>query len=765
MWIFGYILELLSPSLTGKIFWDSVQWAAGLVMTIMFPVFAVQYAEVKSGNFKALFRLSLVTPFLFFIALLTDQYHHLYYPNPQIEQIFLFAELTYDFTWIVYAYSIYGYIATMIGIGILGQRLLRPHRLYRWQILTVIFGFLFPVVFTVLTIAGVKFVPFRDVSPFTFAIGNLIVSWGLFRYKLFDVVPIARDVVLENIEDLVVVLDKQDRIVDINQKALRFLKMSSGEVIGQPAEKVYQNVPNIIERFQKPENVHVQLSLDLDNKRHHFDVTSSLLYDKQQNLIGRIFVANDITTYIEMQDELKTLNEELEGRVQRRTQELSRSTERYRAVVENQSEFIARWKPDRTRTFVNEAYCRYYGISYEEALKTDFMDLIHEDDRPAVLAKIARIEKGETDTETNIHRAIKPDGSIGWNEWTDTAIRNKNGEIVEFQSVGRDITERKNAEDALALSEEKFQKAFNTTPALMTIEDDQGVFLDVNRAFLDTFGYKRTDVIGRKASGLDFVYDADDLITLRKISQEHGRLKDFESRIRRKSGEISFVSLSSDIFYIEGIKYTVTSGLDITERKETERVLAEAYDTTLEGWARALELRDKETEGHTRRVTDLTIKLAKACGVPAEQLDDIRRGAILHDIGKLAISDRVLLSPGKLTSDQWRVMSQHPWIGYKLLEPISYLENALDIVLYHHERWDGSGYPKGLQGEEIPLPARIFAIVDVWDAIQSERPYKRAWSRDEALELIKESAGKHFDPKLTKIFLELVQIGEVEDLK
>ena len=212
---------------------------------------------------------------------------------------------------------------------------------------------------------------------------------------------------------------------------------------------------------------------------------------------------------------------------------------------------------------------------------------------------------------------------------------------------------------------------------------------------------------------------------------------------------------------MDGINYTVTAGLDITERKNAEQKLIDTYDITLKGWAKALELRDKETEGHTRRVTELTIKLAQACGVPADEIDDLRRGAILHDIGKLAISDQVLLKPGELNGEEWVSMSQHPKLGYQLLAPIDFLKGSLDIVLYHHERWDGSGYPEGLHGEDIPLSARIFAIVDVWDAIQSERPYKKAWTRQDAITFMSKNAGSHFDPKLIELFLQLVEKGEI----
>jgi putative two-component system response regulator len=183
--------------------------------------------------------------------------------------------------------------------------------------------------------------------------------------------------------------------------------------------------------------------------------------------------------------------------------------------------------------------------------------------------------------------------------------------------------------------------------------------------------------------------------------------------------------------------------------------IAYAYDSTLEGWARALDLRDKETEGHSRRVTELTVRLARSLGMDDDQIIHVRRGALLHDIGKLGIPDRILLKPGKLTEEEWETMKLHPVYAYEWLAPIAYLRPALDIPRYHHERWDGTGYPCGLVGEEIPLAARIFAVVDVWDAMTNDRPYRLALPADEVREHIASQSGRHFDPRVVEAFLAL----------
>ena len=187
--------------------------------------------------------------------------------------------------------------------------------------------------------------------------------------------------------------------------------------------------------------------------------------------------------------------------------------------------------------------------------------------------------------------------------------------------------------------------------------------------------------------------------------------------------------------------------------QQANQELREAYEATLRGWALALELRDKETEGHTQRVTVLTEILARKLGIDEDEMEHIKRGALLHDIGKMAIPDGILLKPGKLTLTERKFMELHPLFAKDMLDPIDFLHPAMDIPYCHHEKWDGSGYPRNLRGREIPFAARIFAVVDVWDALTSERPYRAPMDPDEVRRIIREESGKHFDPQVVDAFL------------
>ena len=200
----------------------------------------------------------------------------------------------------------------------------------------------------------------------------------------------------------------------------------------------------------------------------------------------------------------------------------------------------------------------------------------------------------------------------------------------------------------------------------------------------------------------------------------------------------------------------IDNSLLFTGLQRSNGALILAYDTTIEGWSRALDLRDKETEGHSKRVTALSLKLARALGMDDTLLIHARRGALLHDIGKMGVPDAILLKPGPLTDEEWVIMRKHPTFAHDLLAPIDHLRPALDIPYCHHEKWDGSGYPRGLVGDRIPLAARIFAVVDVWDALISDRPYRPAWSEERTRAHVKALSGTHFDPMVVDAFLALL---------
>ena len=778
------------------------------------------------------------------------------------------------------------------------------------------------------------------------------------------------------------------------------------------------------------------------------------------------------------------------------------SQARYQSLVETQADVISRGDLLGNLVFVNDSYCRTFGISREQALGKNFKSTVFPEDLPVVIEMLEALKRPPYRKYLEI-RNVTP-GGVRWFGWDNSAVRNEQGDIIELQGVGRDITEPKQAEEALRISEEKFRKAFIISPDSININRLQdGMYVAINNGFTQIMGYTEADCIGKTSVELNIWADPEDRKRLVDGLIKNGEVTNLEARFLAKNGDIKYGLMSASMLELNNIPHIISITRDITERKLAEQVLARqaeelqrrndelarlyrasgslisgaalslqdlaqsivavvqqefgqancsllvvsrdsnellrlaaagpytgqmknkrltldgpglvpqairtgatlnvgnvrsapeylsnweaaqselaiplkignhvvgvidvqsseaqafspdderlmsifaeraalvlehsrlnaqtekqiqqllalrtidmaisssfdlsmtlgvlldqitrllgihavdilafntptqtfkfscergfrnqslqhmqikfgagyawslvrdrqmifipdiravadglqrtpdlsgekfityvgipllakgqvkgilelfqrtalvlemedyaflemltgqaaiaidnselferlqssnaelgmAYDSTLEGWANALELRDKETEGHTRRVAELSTRLAQTMGVREADILQVYRGALLHDIGKMGVPDSIVLKPGPLTEDEWVIMRKHPQFAYDMLSPIAFLRMALDIPYCHHEKWDGTGYPRGLRGAQIPMPARIFAVVDVWDAITSDRPYRKAWQKEVALQYIREQTGQHFDPEVVKAFL------------
>jgi PAS domain S-box-containing protein len=300
----------------------------------------------------------------------------------------------------------------------------------------------------------------------------------------------------------------------------------------------------------------------------------------------------------------------------------------------------------------------------------------------------------------------------------------------------------------------------------VNVLDPQGNVVTWNKAAEEISGYSKDEVIGHSEIW-NYLYPDRNyrnwvFSKAMQIIQNGETTQGLETIILTKDKRKKIISwFSRNLLDNQGNAVgSIAIGLDITEIKyanealeQANNALSAAYDETIEGWSRALDLRDRETEGHSRRVTQMTVEFARMAGMSEDEIVHVRRGALLHDIGKFGVPDSILLKKGELTESEWIIMKKHPELAYEVLYPIQYLRPALDIPYYHHERWDGSGYPFGLEGEEIPLAARLFAVADIWDALRSDRPYRKAWSEAEALNYIKSLGGTKLDSKAVEYFL------------
>ena len=332
---------------------------------------------------------------------------------------------------------------------------------------------------------------------------------------------------------------------------------------------------------------------------------------------------------------------------------------------------------------------------------------------------------------------------------------------------GEAKAERVRMQEALARSESQFRLLAENASDMISRHNVHGVFLYVSPASCSILGYEPEDLIGQTA--MDFIHpdDLPKIMAMLKIQPKKDLAYTFSYRAKQKDEQYVWLETSARAILDEktdSVTEIQAASRDITERKRAEEALQiahqnlqDAYDRTIEGWVKALDLRDRETEGHTQRVTGTTVKVARALGLPESEIIHVKRGALLHDIGKIAIPDEITKKNGPLNEREWSIMRKHPEYAYEMISPIAYLKPALDIPYCHHERWDGSGYPRGLKGEEIPLTARMFAIIDVWDALTSERPYRKPNTHEATVTFLKKEAGRLFDPRLVELFLNVLK--------
>lgn len=487
------------------------------------------------------------------------------------------------------------------------------------------------------------------------------------------------------------------------------------------------------------------------------------------------------------------------------------SEERFRLLAENAQDVIYRLKiqPEMEFDYISPVIQRFTGYTPAELYANPDLlrTMVFEDDRKLVDSVLqGRIAP----TNPLTMRWVNKNGDILWVEQQNVLVYDA-GKPIAIESITRDITER-------VRSDERIQRQMQRLAAMLTIDNAISASLDLRLTIgilLDNvIAHLRVDaacilLLNQNTKMLEYYAGRGFRTkgiekTMLRLGEGYASKAIMERRII--SGADLWMVEDNDIFahilnpeefvsyyaaplfakgigkgvlevykktpvetdqewmeFLEALAGQTAIAIDNAELfaslQKSNLDLTQAYDSTLAGWVRALDLRDEETEGHAQRVAELTLHLASSMGIRDGELEHIRRGALLHDIGKVGVPDRILLKPGPLTEEEWVIMRRHPSYAFNMLSGINYLKKALDIPANHHEKWDGTGYPQGLKGNAIPLAARIFAVVDVWDALTSDRPYRSAWPREKAISYIREQSGMHFDPEIVERFLNLPEFN------
>ncbi|HLF74309.1 MAG TPA: PAS domain S-box protein [Anaerolineales bacterium] len=609
--------------------------------------------------------------------------------------------------------------------------------------------------------------------------------------------------IIESAMDAIITLDAEQHIILFNAAAEQMFGYGPGEVIGRPIDLL------IPARFRDIHRQHIHdfgqtgltarsmrkltalVGLRSDGGEFPIEASISQMSVRERKLYTVII--RDITERIQAEEGLRA------------------AESRYRTLVE-QLPIVVYVNPASeisSTVYVSPQIKPLLGYTQEEWLADPkfWSRALHPEDYQRVMAEVERVDRSGEPFDAE-YRMIARHGRVIWVHDQATLLRDVDGHPLLWQGLMADITARKLAEDQIKrqISHLKALRVIDMTitsstdmhlslqivlkQALAQLQVDAADILLLNSItytleFAEGMGF-RTKGIERSSVRLGDAYTGRAALERRVMTIHDLREEGLHfPRAALIEGE-SFTSYQAvplvakgevkgilEVFlrqaitpdqewqdFLEALAGQAALAIDnstLFESLQRSHIeLSLAYETTLEGWSAALDLRDKETEGHTRRVVDLTLRLAEHMGIKDKELAHIRRGALLHDIGKMGVPDRILLKEDDLTSEEWEIMERHPVYAYELLSRIEYLRPALAIPHSHHEKWNGNGYPRGLKGEEIPLEARIFAVVDVYDAISSDRPYRPAWPREKALEHIKSLSGEDFDPKVVSAFLEML---------
>ncbi len=797
---FAHAMQAISSDFSNRVFWYKMTQLGFTISPAAFLCLAIRYSEPERGlRLRTLILLS-VFPLTTNILIFTDEFHGLMW-NPAktavIVNTMAFLSVADAGVW-YWIFVIYSYFVMILGCVIIIRLFIRSQGVYSRQAIGVLTAAILALLGCTLDILRVSPLPPFAGSALGLAIGTISVALVLSPLRRNDVLSVSRGTIISSISDGIIVVDEDNRIVELNPAAERFLRKPASRAIGQPLQYI---APEFKSSLTQAMDESKEITVAHEGAFYTFGLRVSAIQDWRGRTISRVIVMRDVTEY------------------KRTEAKLLRSESNLAEAQQISHVGSWRWDLKRNRIHCSEEMFRIAGLlpQDEEMTQEAFTHLLHPDEAEEVIREVfQRIQQNTDYPTTNIeHLILRPNGELRNVYSRIKAYRDENGKPLLLLGSTQDITERKYAEEEISdragqlialhaidlaiIRHYDLRKILSIVleHALAQLEADAASVLMLDSS-AQTFKIAATQGFRTKHKGNKRLRVRGEFIDRIVQEQEALTILDLPKAAAKSSARSELLSEEAFVFYC-GMPLTAKgkvigvlevfkratfdptqAWLDFFEALATQTAIAienvklikdlqtsntsliKAYDETLEGWSRAMDFRDKETEGHTQRVTKMTLQLARVMGVDENNLQYMRWGALLHDIGKIGVPDAILYKQDALTPDAEQiVMRKHPEVAYEMLAPISFLRPALDIPYCHHEKWDGTGYPRGLKGEQIPLSARIFSVVDVWDALRSDRPYRKGWPDEEVYKYIIDQMGKHFDPQVAEAFLRLMWQGTI----
>jgi diguanylate cyclase (GGDEF)-like protein/PAS domain S-box-containing protein len=754
-WLLFYILELSSRSLQFKIIWSQLQYLGIATVPITLFILTLYFSGYRNCLNIKINSLLAIVPIIALAFIFSNGTHHLFWKETSLVSAgkYFLMEIKYGIVFYIFAGYIYSLI--IISFVVLIKTLIQKIKLFRLQSIILISALSITSLSNILYV--LRLLPFKnfDITPIALTISSVLLTYGIVYLKIGNIIPLKQMPKIDDKKDFSVIINNQNMLLSISPLGLKILNMDLQSIIGKDIKEAIPGAKKFIEMEFSDTQEKDTVSITYDQSEEVFDVNLTPLIENNKSVTGKIFILKNITEKIKMQ---KALEE---------------SEKRYRSIFENSLDGIYQSTPDGKYIDANPALIKMLGYESKEELfskniKTDIY--YSEKDRPD-------IESRNEPFETMLK---KKNGAKIWVEINSRAVI-VNGVPQYIEGIVRNIDSRKISEERIKylsfhdhltglynryFFEEELIRLDSKRlyPTSLILADINGLKL-IN----DAFGHKKGDEIIIAAAKIfkqcfrkeDIVsrWGGDEFSMILPNTDEQTALN-IADRIQKKFSDSFIDNFELSLSFGVSTKTSDSIGYEEIVKMAEDKMFRHklinkqsAHSNIITSLGKALEERNYETHEHAQRMSTYASLIGKELDLEPEKIDELSLLSSLHDIGKISISDNIVLKPGKLTEEEFEIMKKHSEIGYKIAKSTPELTAIAKGILTHQEKWDGTGYPLQLKGEEIPLIARIVSVVDAFDAMTNDRPYRKALGVEKAIEELKNNAGTQFDKNIVEKFL------------